>query len=74
MPSLVNSRITEQQLELLKSFKYLTGEKQIAEVKELLQLYYQHKLDAAIEKEEAGRNYSAEVYEAWLKTKETEAL
>ena len=71
MQQFANSRITEQQLELLKWFKYLTNEQQIAEVKELLHLYYSHKLDAAIDKEEASRNYSAEVYEAWLKTKES---
>jgi hypothetical protein len=62
----VDNRITEQQLELLKSFKYLTSEKEISEVKELLRLYYEHKLDAAINKEEADRNYTAEVYEEWL--------
>jgi hypothetical protein len=62
----VDNRITEQQLELLKSFKYLTSEKEIGEVKELLRLYYEHKLDAAIDKEEADRNYTAEVYEEWL--------
>jgi len=43
-------------------------------VKEILHLYYRHKLDAAIDKEEANRNYSAEVYEAWLKTEERDAL
>ena len=43
-------------------------------MKELLHLYYSHKLDAAIDKEESERNYSAEVYEAWLKTKESDAV
>jgi hypothetical protein len=61
-----DNRITEQQLELLKSFRYLTGEKEISEVKELLSMYYEHKLDAAIDKVEAERNYTSEVYEAWL--------
>jgi hypothetical protein len=69
MQSFANDRITEQQLELLKSFKYLRNEKEITEVKELLSLYYEHKLDAAIEKEEAERNYTAEVYESWLNQK-----
>ena len=46
----------------------------LAEVKELLHLYYSHKLDAAIDKEEASRNYSAEVYEAWLKRKESDTI
>ena len=70
MSSIADNRITEQQLELLKSFKYLTDDKQIGEVKELLNLYYRYKLDAAIDSEETKRNYSAEIYEAWLKTKE----
>ncbi len=73
MQQFANSRITEQQLELLKSFKYLTDEKQISEVKELLHLYYTHKLDAAIDNAEADRNYSAAVYESWLKSKESDA-
>lgn len=74
MQPTTDHRITEQQLELLKSFKYLTDEKQIGEVKELLHLYYQNKLDGAIDTQEADRNYTAEVYEAWLKTKENKAL
>ena len=73
MQPFADSRITEQQLELLKSFKYLTDEKQINEVKELLHLYYRHKLDAAIGKEETNRSYSAEIYESWLKSKESDA-
>ncbi len=68
MQASTGNRITEQQLELLKSFTYFTDEKQIAEVKELLHLYYTHKLDASIEQEEAARNYSSEVYEKWLQT------
>ena len=67
MQALAENRITEKQLELLKSFTYLTNEKEINEVKELLHLYYKHKLEAAIDKEEMNRNYSAEVYEMWLK-------
>jgi|GEM_PF-667793 len=64
-----DKHITEQQLELLKSFKYLASEESISEVKELLHLYYRHKLDAAIDKEEAFRNYTEAVYEEWLGTK-----
>jgi hypothetical protein len=69
MQSAAENRITEQQLELLKSFKYLRNEKEISEVKELLSLYYEHKLDAAIERAETERNYTAEVYQAWLNQK-----
>jgi hypothetical protein len=59
-----DQRLTEQQLELLKSFKYLRNEDSIRDVRELLSLYYEHKLDAAIENAEAERNYTKEVYEA----------
>lgn len=69
MVSSGDARITQGQLELLQTFKYLTSEKEIAEVKELLHLYYRHKLDAAIEEEENARGYTAEVYESWLKSK-----
>lgn len=68
-----DNRITSQQLELLRSFKYLTGEKHINEVKELLHLYYSHKLDAAIDKEEKENNYIQEVYEAWLSRQKPDA-
>ena len=74
MQQSASNRITEQQLELLKSFKYLTDEKQIAEVKELLHLYYRHKLDAAIDNTERNRKYTAEVYESWLRTKDSGAV
>lgn len=62
---LSDNKITEQQLELLQSFKYLTNEEQISEVKELLNLYYQHKLDAAIDAAEEKNNFTKEVYESW---------
>ena len=61
-----DQRLTEQQLELLKSFKYLRNEKSINEVRELVSLYYEHKLDAAIDKAETERNYTKEIYESWL--------
>lgn len=64
-----HNRIIPQQLELLKSFKYLTDEKQISEVKELLNLYYRHRLDAAIEEAEGTQGFTQEVYSAWLQGK-----
>ncbi|MEO6832520.1 MAG: hypothetical protein ABI378_08740 [Chitinophagaceae bacterium] len=64
-----HNRIIPQQLELLKSFKYLTDEKQISEVKELLNLYYRHRLDAAIEEVEVTKGFTQEVYAAWLQGK-----
>lgn len=61
-----DNRITEQQLELLKSFKHLRTEQDIQEVRELLSLYFERKLDAAIDKAENERKYTQEVYESWL--------
>ena len=58
--------ITSKQLELLKSFKHLTSDSEINEVKSLLNFYFRKKLDNAIELEEKSRNYTASVYEEWL--------
>lgn len=65
------TRITEQQIELLQSFRYLTNEKEIKEVRELLNLYFQHKLDVAIEKQEEEKNLSHDVYEVWVASKKS---
>ena len=65
----VNNNITQQQLELLKSFKYIVNETQVNEVKELLHLYFKHKLDAAIDNAEEKNNYSQRVYDEWLNLK-----
>lgn len=61
-----NNNITQHQLELLKSFKYITSDTQINEVKELLHLYFKHKLDKAIDNAEKKNNYSQLIYEEWL--------
>ncbi len=53
-------------MELLKSFKHLRTTEDISDIKELLSLYYEHKLDAAINKVEDERGYTAAVYETWL--------
>jgi len=60
--------LTNLQLELLKSLKYMASEKQLLEVKSLLRYYFAQQLDAAIDKAEAEKNYSAEIYEKWLQT------
>ena len=62
-----HNKLTEMQLELLKSFRYITNEKEIQEVKSLLNLYFSKKLEAAIGSEEGKRNYTAAIYEEWLK-------
>lgn len=63
---IVSNKLTQMQLELLKSFKHITDEKQLQEVKSLLNFYFRRKLDAAIGKEETSRNYTAAIYEEWL--------
>lgn len=64
----VSDKMTQLQLELLKSFRFITDEKQLKEVKSLLNFYFREKLDSAISKEENNRNYTASVYEKWLET------
>ena len=61
-----NNRLSNLQLELLKSLKYMASEKQIKEVKSLLRFYFARQLDENIEKVENKKKYSAEVYEKWL--------
>ena len=59
-------KITQIQLELLKSFRYIADEKQLSEVKSLLNFYFRNKLDEAISREESNRNYTASIYQQWL--------
>ncbi|MGI8636463.1 MAG: hypothetical protein ACR2KZ_13785 [Segetibacter sp.] len=46
----------------------MATEKQLSEIKSLLRFYFAQQLDAAIEKSETERGYSAAIYESWLKT------
>ncbi len=62
------NKLSALQLELLKSLKYMATEKQLSEIRYLLRFYFARQLDAAIEKTETERGYSAAVYESWLKT------
>jgi hypothetical protein len=64
-----SSKITDLQLELLKSFKHLANETEIKEIKSLLNMYFRGKLETSIDVEEKKRNYTAEVYKEWLKSK-----
>lgn len=59
-------KLTQIQLELLKSFRYIADEKQLSEVKSLLNFYFRNKLDEAITREETNRDYTASVYQQWL--------
>jgi hypothetical protein len=61
------NKLTKMQLELLKSFSYLSDE-EILEVKSLLNFYFKKKLEAAVIDEESKRNYTSSVYEDWLKS------
>ena len=60
------NKLNEMQMELLKSFVHVTDEKQIAEIKSLLNLYFRNKLEESIEQEESQRGYTAAVYEEWV--------
>ncbi len=59
-------KLTQIQLELLKSFRYIADEKQLNEIKSLLNFYFRNKLDEAITREESNRNYTASIYQKWL--------
>ncbi|MEP7170785.1 MAG: hypothetical protein ABI855_15560 [Bacteroidota bacterium] len=61
-----SDKITPIQLELLKSFRFIADEKQLNEVKSLLNFYFRQKLDSAITREETNRNYTASIYQQWL--------
>jgi hypothetical protein len=62
-----SDKLTNLQLELLKSFSYISDEKEVKEIKSLLNYYFRHKLNEAIDKEESNRNYTAAIYEEWLR-------
>ena len=63
-----NAAINNLQLELLKCLKYIASEEQVKEVKSLLRYYFAQKLNAAIDKAENEKKYSAAIYESWLKS------
>lgn len=61
-----SDKLNEAQLNLLKSFRYLSDEQTISEIDSLVNFYFEKKLDSAISKAEGERNYSAAIYEQWL--------
>lgn len=61
-----NEKLTQIQLELLHSFRHITDEQQLKEVKSLLNFYFRKRLDAAINKVEKERNYTESIYKEWL--------
>lgn len=63
-----SQKLTQMQLELLKSFRFVTDEEQLKEVKSLLNFYFRQKLDEAINQTESDKNYNASIYQKWLET------
>ena len=61
------NKLSNLQLELLKSLKYMASEKQIREVKSLLHFYFARQLDLSIDKVETEEGFTAETYESWIK-------
>ncbi len=59
-------KLNEAQLNLLKSFRYLSDEQTISEIDSLVNFYFEKKLDSAISKVEGERNYRVAIYEQWL--------
>ena len=59
-------KLSEAQLEVLKTLRHVNDEKELKEVKQLLTFFFRKKLDAAIDKAESVQGFSASVYEQWL--------
>ena len=68
-----DNKLTNLQLEFLKSLKYMATEKQLSDIKSLLRHYFARQLDNAIEKAETEKDYTADIYESWLKNNPTDA-
>ena len=67
MDNVIENKLSNLQLELLKSLKYMASEKQIREVKSLLRFYFAQQLDMSIEEVESAKGFTADIYESWLK-------
>lgn len=63
------NKLSNLQLEFLKSLKYMATEEQLSDIRSLLRLYFSNHLDTAIQKAEDERGYTATVYESWLQSK-----
>ena len=61
------NKLSSLQLEFLKSLKYMATEEQLSDIRSLLRHYFATQLDSAIQKVENEKEYSAAVYESWLK-------
>ena len=65
------NKLSNLQLEFLKSLKYMATEEQLSDIRSLLRYYFSNQLDASIEKAAKERGYSASVYESWPQQKNT---
>jgi hypothetical protein len=63
------NKLSNLQLEFLKSLKYMATEEQLSDIRSLLRHYFANQLDAAIQKTEDEKGYSATIYQSWLKNK-----
>ena len=63
------NKLSNLQLEFLKSLKYMATEEQLSDIKSLLRHYFANQLDSSIQKAEKEKGYSATVYENWLQSK-----
>ncbi|MFM7852475.1 MAG: hypothetical protein ACKO96_11320 [Flammeovirgaceae bacterium] len=59
-------RLNELQLDLLKSLRHVTDEREAREIKSLLNFYFAKKLELAIAKKEMEGGYTQAIYEQWL--------
>lgn len=66
------NKLSNLQLEFLKSLKYMATEEQLSDIRSLLRHYFANQLDIAIQKTEDEKGYSAAIYESWLKSKTTD--
>ncbi|MBE2290742.1 MAG: hypothetical protein IAE95_14405 [Chitinophagaceae bacterium] len=66
MQHVTHDKLTDAQLNLIKSFRFLKDKQELKEIDSLINFYLERKLDEAIDKVESDRKYSAEVYESWL--------
>ncbi len=63
---ILDQKIAKMQQELFETFKHLSDENQLTEVKSLLNFYFKDKLDKAISKAELENNYTNQIYQRWL--------
>jgi hypothetical protein len=61
------NKLNDAQMSLIKSFRFLHNEEEIKEIDSLINFYLEKKLDEAIDSVEQEKNFTASLYEEWLK-------